>query len=415
MSLTGWPDAPGLGPPDGLVDRLASVGDRLAETTAAVGRPLRLDPLAVLTERAALVGLSRGGTVSCGRGTRLLAARDGWLAVSLARADDLDLVPAWLGHGGELDTPGAGAGAAVPLDDAAWDVVARRVAVRSVADLEAQAVLLGLPVGVLASPAVPAALASPTGSGPFLDLPVSATSLGPAPARRLDGLLVVDLSSLWAGPLCGRILADAGATVVKVESISRPDGARLGPAAFFDLLNAGKASVRVDLGHPAGVRSLVDLLGRADLVIEGSRPRALEQLGIRADALVEAGPAVWVSITGHGRHGPARNRVAFGDDAAIAGGLAAWRDGRPCFCADAVADPATGLVAAAAALTALAAGGRWLVDVAMVDVAAHLAGPTLDAGDARPVAPPRPADRGRARPSGADDARFLAPAEIARP
>jgi hypothetical protein len=74
--------------------------------------------------------------------------------------------------------------------------------------------------------------------------------------------------------------------------------------------------------------------------------------------------------------------VAFGDDAAVAGGLVVWDHHGPCFCADAVADPTTGLVAAAAALAALGRGGRWLLDVAMAGVAAHLAGPTISADPA---------------------------------
>ena len=58
---------------------------------------------------------------------------------------------------------------------------------------------------------------------------------------------MVELGSLWAAPLCGSLLAAAGADVVKVESIGRPDGARRGPPAFFDLLNGGKRSVALDL------------------------------------------------------------------------------------------------------------------------------------------------------------------------
>jgi crotonobetainyl-CoA:carnitine CoA-transferase CaiB-like acyl-CoA transferase len=222
-----------------------------------------------------------------------------------------------------------------------------------------------------------------------------------APTQDLRDVLVVDLSALWAGPLCGALLAEAGARVVKVESTARPDGARSGPAAFFDLLNHRKRSVALDLRARDGVQALRELLQAADVVIEASRPRALEQLGIDADELLAtAGPRVWVSITGHGRTAPQRDWVAFGDDAAVAGGLVAWDDDGPCFCADAVADPATGLVAAAAALDALATGGRWLLDVALARVAAHLAGPTLPTTglEAAPLAPtarrpPAPAPR----------------------
>ena len=69
--------------------------------------------------------------------------------------------------------------------------------------------------------------------------------------------------------------------------------------------------------------------------------------------------------------------MGFGDDAAVEGGLVAWAEGRPHLVADAIADPTTGLVAAAAAVEALADGGRWLLDVSLSGVAGHLAGPTL--------------------------------------
>jgi crotonobetainyl-CoA:carnitine CoA-transferase CaiB-like acyl-CoA transferase len=186
---------------------------------------------------------------------------------------------------------------------------------------------------------------------------------------------VADLSSLWAGPLCGNVLSLAGARVIKVESTQRPDGTRAGPDAFFDLIHGGQESVALDLAAPAGVAALRELLAGVDVVIEGSRPRALEQLGIDAAELLRAGrPKVWVSVTGHGRSGQQRDWAAFGDDAAVAGGLVVWDEAGPCFCADAVADPATGLVAAAACLGLLAEPGRWLVDVPMAGVAAWLAG-----------------------------------------
>jgi crotonobetainyl-CoA:carnitine CoA-transferase CaiB-like acyl-CoA transferase len=98
---------------------------------------------------------------------------------------------------------------------------------------------------------------------------------------------------------------------------------------------------------------------------------------------------VWISITGHGRGGAAANRVAFGDDAAVAGGLVVWAGDTPLFCADAVADPVTGLTAANACLDALAGGGRWLLDVSMAGVCAGLAGPTLTASPDAAVADPR--------------------------
>ena len=393
MALTGPADGPGLGPPAPLVPRLGAVAEHLAHRTAQLGRLVDVDPLALLAERAAVAGLRRRGQVSCGGATRLLRAADGWLAVSLARPEDVELLPAWL---------------AQPVDgDDVWPVVAATVRERPADELASRARLLGLPVGAL--PAEPPS--PPTAPAPLVPLPCRATLVADAaPVASLEDLVVVDLGALWAAPLAGALLADAGATVIKVESTSRPDGARRGPAALFDRLNAGKRSVALDLRAGDGRRALTDLLARADVVLEAARPRALEQLGIRAEDLLRGGrPRVWASITAHGRTGEAANAVGFGDDAAVAGGLVAWDGDAPCFCADAVADPVTGLVAAAAALDALATGGRWLLDLALSATAAHLAGPTLPVPAGTVAADPTPPpDRGRAPALGAHTTDVLA-------
>jgi len=385
MALTGLPDLP-LGPPDGLVDALDPLGRRFG-----------LDGVALLGERAALMGLWRRGQTSCGGSCRLIPARSGreWLAVSLPREEDMDAVPAWL----ELD-------ALLPATaPAMWSAVADAVATTAdPGSLLERAELFALPV---------ARVGEVTGGGDG----VTRSHLGDAAptSRGAEGLVVVDLSSLWAGPLCGDLLAGAGANVVKVESIARPDGARRGPAAFFDLLNGRKRSVALDFTNRSDARILRGLVERADVVIEASRPRALEQLGIRAVDVVtrRGGPRVWLSITGYGRQAGAGGigRVAFGDDAAAAGGLVVWHAGAPFFCADAVADPVTGLTAAAACLDALAAGGRWLLDVSMATVCARLAGPTVPVPDGfRPAAAadPRARDAAAAAPKlGADTADVL--------
>lgn len=378
MALTGRADGAPLGPPAGLVPELARIARVLSERSGELGRRVDVDPLALLGERAAIAGLQRQGPTSCGGGTRLLASRDGWVAVSLARPDDVDLVPAWL----QIEPPSD-----------LWPSVVEAVGQRSAVELVERGVLLGLPVAALGETDPP-----PLTGAPQAPLPLRRTLLGTSvPRRSLQGLRVVDLSSLWAGPLCGSLLAAAGADVVKVESTHRPDGARSGPAAFFDLVNVGKRSVALDLHTEHGRRELDALLRAADVVIEASRPRALAQLGIDAAAVLASGrTAVWLSITGHGR-AAAPARVAFGDDAAVAGGLVAWDGPDPCFCADAAADPVTGLVAAAAVVDALAAGDRWLLDVSLAGVAAHLAGPTLPVGTGIVAAPPSariPAARG---------------------
>jgi crotonobetainyl-CoA:carnitine CoA-transferase CaiB-like acyl-CoA transferase len=270
--------------------------------------------------------------------------------------------------------------------------------------LDERAALLGLPIAALGSVAPPAA-------GLF-DLPVGAVRLdgrGAAPLS-IAGALVVDLSALWAGPLCGQLLAAAGARVIKVESTGRPDGARRGPAAFFDLLNGGKRSLALDLASVPGRRQLRAVVGAADVVIESARPRALQQMGIDAHELLRGhpGPRVWASITSHGR-GPGRcQRVGFGDVAAVAGGLVAGDEAAPCFLADAVADPLAGMVTAAAVLEALSAGGRWLLDAAMAPMAASVAGPPFVEVGGQRAGPPRarPVDRG-APALGSDTASVL--------
>jgi hypothetical protein len=373
MALTGLPEVP-LGPPERLVDGIEDLS-----------RPFGgLDALALLGERATHMGLWRRGPTSCGGSCRLLGSRDGWLAVSLARDEDFEAVPAWL----ELDRPPAST-------PAAWSVVADAVATRDLDELIARAALLGLPV---------ARVGETTGHPAVVRQP-----LGHAPTREPDGLVVVDLSALWAGPLCGDLLAGTGATVIKVESPDRPDGARRGPTTFFDLLNGRKRSVALPFRETEGAAALLRLIRRADVVIEASRPRALEQLGIHASAEVrEGGPQVWVSITGYGRT-DANARVAFGDDAAAGGGLVVWYEDTPLFCADAVADPVTGLTAATACLEALASGGRWLLDVSMAGVCAKLAGPTLPASPDVEVAPPGSRSVARKAPElGADTAAVLA-------
>ena len=151
-----------------------------------------------------------------------------------------------------------------------------------------RAALLGLPVARLGEMSAPGVVASRLGDAPPLSGP--------------EDLLVVDLSSLWAGPLCGDLLAVPG-RVVKVESSSRPDGARRGPASFFDLLNGAKRSVALDFNDPNQRAPLGRLVHSADVVIEASRPRRLEQLGIVAADMVASGPRLWVSITAYGRSG----------------------------------------------------------------------------------------------------------------
>jgi hypothetical protein len=343
MALSGRREGPALLAPGPL----ASCA-RAAVAAAAALSPgsalAELDGPALLGERAALLGLERSGATSPGGSCRLLRAADGWIALNLPRPDDVALLPAWIGCNATRDP---------------WPPLRGLVRRRRADDLVERARLLGLAAAVAAPP--------PDEPPPWRRV----TARGrPAPPRH--GPLVIDLSSLWAGPLCTQLLLLAGARVVKLESTKRPDGARQGPARFFDLMNAGKESVALDLTSPEGVRALRALLARADIVVESSRPRALAQLGVRAEALVEGRPGLtWLSLTGYGRASPGCHWAAFGDDAAVAAGVTAGDEEGPVFCGDAVADPLTGLHAAVAVLRSWREGGGQLLDLALRDVAAY--------------------------------------------
>jgi crotonobetainyl-CoA:carnitine CoA-transferase CaiB-like acyl-CoA transferase len=168
------------------------------------------------------------------------------------------------------------------------------------------------------------------------------------------------------------LLGLGGAEVVKVESVARPDGTRFGPARFFNYLHEGHESVVLDFRRDR--QRLTDLLTAADVVLEGSRPRGLRQLGIIAGEYVERG-AIWVSITAYGRDPVDENRVGFGDDVAVGAGLSADLDGQPIPVGDAIADPLAGVYAAAAAAMCLTGDRGALLDVSMHDVARRAAQP----------------------------------------
>ncbi|KUH82300.1 MULTISPECIES: CoA transferase [unclassified Mycobacterium] len=302
---------------------------------------VEVDAAEVIGGRAALLGLSPNGRVSAGGATRLMSSRDGWCALTLSRPDDIDAVPALLGADG-VDDP--------------WPAVERWVADRDCADVTERARLLGLPVAALAETPAELARVYPFGA--------ATATRGPA------DLLVADLSAMWAGPLCAQLLSHAGATVVKVESAARPDGARSGPQSFFDWMNAGKLSYVVDFDEPTSLRAL---LAAADVVIESSRPAALARRGLAPTDVLPRDGRVWLRVTGHGTDGDRANWVAFGDDAAVSGGLVCGGTDDPIFCGDAIADPLTGLEAASAVVQSLRSGGGELIEMSMAAVAATYA------------------------------------------
>lgn len=352
--LTGRPD----GQPDfsraGILARAGQVVDHLRTTAGITANAETL-----LTGRAALLGLTRGGRISAGAASRLLAAADGWWAITLSRPDDIEAVPALV----EADTPGE-----------PWAAIETWAARQSVTAVVERARLLDIPAAALGE-AVPA--------GP------SIRRIGqPGPARGPRGALVADLTSMWAGPLCGHLLVAAGATVIKVESHARPDGTRNGPSTFFDWMNGGKHSCAVNFDRDTDL--LRELIGAADVVLESSRPAALARRGLGPDDVATRPGRVWLQITGHGTDPERCNQPGFGDDAAVSGGLVGGDDdGDPVFCADAIADPLAGMEAAAAVVDSMARGGGELITFSLAAVAATYAALPVHPRSAEyPVLPP---------------------------
>lgn len=322
-------------------DVLSGLTARIARLSAQLGS--RVEPMTMgVTSREGLLPLDPPSRISCNRACRLVRCADGWIAVNLAREEDRELLPAWL-HAEFGESP--------------WDQVERIAPSRTMASLVAEAAMLGLPVGAVGEIAA--------------ERPAAATGLLGLARRRAGAPKVIDLSALWAGPMCGAILAAAGCEVTKVESTARRDPTRTSLPEFHRRLNGAKRELIIDLGEPAGGAELRDAVMAADLVITGARPRAFASLGFDPFEVTRAG-GVWVSITGYGW--TQGHRVAFGDDAAAAGGLVGWTDaGEPHFLGDALADPVTGLVAAVGSLEALLSGGAVSVDVGLAPSAAGAA------------------------------------------
>jgi crotonobetainyl-CoA:carnitine CoA-transferase CaiB-like acyl-CoA transferase len=198
---------------------------------------------------------------------------------------------------------------------------------------------------------------------------------------QLDGVRVVDLTTLLPGPYATQLLADAGAEVIKVERPGTGDEARAMAAAgapdVFSAVNRGKRSVALDLSTDGGREAFAAVAADADVVIEGFRPGVVDRLGVDYEAVREYNPGVvYCSLTGYGATGPHRDRA--GHDlnyAAMAGLVDATRSrrGDPAIPGVPVADLAGGLFVAFSILGALLSrelgdGTGEYVDVAMTDV-----------------------------------------------
>ena len=206
----------------------------------------------------------------------------------------------------------------------------------------------------------------------------------PAPGA-LAGVTVIDLSRVLAGPYAAQMLADLGATVIKVENPRDPDVSRGFPpyltdgdeefSAYYAQYNRGKLGMGLDLATPEGKEVLKDLVRNADVLVENFRPGTMEKLGVGYEVLREINPRlVYTAISGYGRTGSRSKRPAFDNTAQAAGGIWSmngYAEHPPVRVGVTIGDLSATLFAVVGTLAALrhaeATGEGQVVDVAQVD------------------------------------------------
>jgi len=167
---------------------------------------------------------------------------------------------------------------------------------------------------------------------------------------------VLDMTAMWSGPYCTRVLADLGADVVKVEAPFRLDGLRTRPTTFAEL-NHTKRSLLLDLRVDADRELFLRLVGAADVLVENYSPRVLRNFGLAYDTLSATNPSVIaLSMPAFGGSGPQQDWIGFGFELEAFAGLSSLtRDaaGAPVPTGIPYADPTAGIFGALAVLAAL--------------------------------------------------------------
>ncbi len=187
------------------------------------------------------------------------------------------------------------------------------------------------------------------------------------PAPLMDGLRVLDLTQVWAGPYAARFLADMGADVIHIEGPSFPDAVRavgradvpraFNRSSYFNEYNRNKRDLVLDLHHPAGLASFRRMVRQADVVMENWSVGVAEELGIGYEELRAINPrVVMVQMPGFSQDGPEATRVGFGPSIEQMGGIVAlqgYPGGPPHKSGISYGDPVGGVVAAGAIALAL--------------------------------------------------------------
>ena len=199
--------------------------------------------------------------------------------------------------------------------------------------------------------------------------------------KTLEGVTVIDLTRVLAGPYCSMFLADMGANVIKIEVPGKGDDTRCyvpsfeGESAYFINLNRNKRSLTLNLKTEKGKQILKDLVKKADILVENYRPGTMKKLGLDYDVLKEINPKlVYGAISGFGQYGPYSQRAGYDIIAQAMGGLMSttgWPTTGPTRCGTAIGDVLAGLSLTigveAAYINAQRTGKGQLVDVALVD------------------------------------------------
>ncbi|WP_175934316.1 CaiB/BaiF CoA-transferase family protein [Corynebacterium sp. Marseille-P4321] len=199
----------------------------------------------------------------------------------------------------------------------------------------------------------------------------------PAP---LEGVRVLDLSRVLAGPFCAMILADLGAEVIKVESPWGDDSRQFGPfvdgeSAYYRLFNRSKKGITLDFKQDEDKEILRELVRRSDVVVENFRPGVLEKLGLGPAELLKINPRLVVtSISGFGQTGSLAKEPAYDLVAQAMSGLMSitgWATGKPTRVGISLGDLVPGLYAALGTVSALyqreRTGEGQHIDLAMYD------------------------------------------------
>ncbi|MEV4185581.1 CoA transferase [Streptosporangium canum] len=217
--------------------------------------------------------------------------------------------------------------------------------------------------------------------------------------KALEGVRVLDLATLFAGPMAAMLLGDYGAEVIKVEHPAKPDPSRgHGPEGlWWKMLGRNKRAITLNLSTAEGQDLLVELVREADVVIENFRPGTLERWNLSYERLSEANPdLVLARVTGFGQFGPYAKRPGFGTLAEAMSGFAAMTgepDGPPTLPPFGLADGICALATAFAVMTALRSGKGQVVDLSIIEPILTVLGAQPTIYDQLGVVPPRTGNR----------------------